>query len=101
MSGHRFSSHFFLCLTFSSHPYLSLASGEDLEGLDLFLLGIPGHRLAVQNTGRHRVFLHLLGENNEEKQIREENKGLKMTHKCQSTETQYQQLQQQTLDGEV
>lgn len=40
--------------------YLSLAGGEDLEGLDLFLLTIPGHRLCVQDAGHHRVLLHLL-----------------------------------------
>lgn len=42
--------------------YLSLTGGENLEGLDLLLLMVPGHRLRVQNTGDHRALLHLPGE---------------------------------------
>lgn len=53
--------HFIPSSPTSSSPssYLSLASGEDLEGLNLLLLSIPGHCLRVQDTGNHRVLLHL------------------------------------------
>lgn len=40
-------------------PYLSLAGGEDLKRLDLFLLTIPGNSLWIQHAGYHRVLLHL------------------------------------------
>lgn len=53
--------HFIPSSPTSSSPssYLSLTSGEDLEGLNLLLLSIPGHCLRVQDAGNHRVLLHL------------------------------------------
>lgn len=50
--------------------YLSLTGGEDLEGLNLFLLTVPGHCLWVQDTGYHRVFLHLWRKTNQDKIIK-------------------------------
>lgn len=56
--------HFIPSSPTSSSPssYLSLTSGEDLEGLNLLLLSIPGHCLRVQDAGNHRVLLHLQRE---------------------------------------
>lgn len=50
--------------------YLSLTGGEDLEGLNLFLLTVPGHCLWVQDTGYHRVLLHLWRKKNQDKIIK-------------------------------
>lgn len=46
----------------SPSSYLSFTSGKDLEGLNLLLLSIPGHRLRVQDAGNHRVLFYLQGE---------------------------------------
>lgn len=54
----------------SPSSYLSLTSGEDLEGLNLLLLSIPGHRLRVQDAGNHRVLLNLQRETKCDKTIR-------------------------------
>lgn len=56
----KLKSWTFPSLLFSS--YLSLTSCEDLEGLNLLLLSIPGNCLWVQDAGNHRVLLYLRRE---------------------------------------
>lgn len=67
--------HFIPSSPTSSSPssYLSLTRGEDLEGLNLLLLSIPGHCLRVQDAGNHRVLLHLQRETEWDKITKQKN----------------------------